>query len=174
MQLNFKEELTQIKAFAFDVDGVFSSSSVLLHPSGEMLRSSNIKDGYAVFHAVKMGYPIAIITGGNSVLVKERFENLGVKNVYLESSNKIKDFEDFLAKENLKAEEVLYMGDDLPDYPVMKACGIPTAPEDAAVEIKAVAKYISNKKGGEGCVRDVIEQVLRAQKKWLNAQSFSW
>lgn len=174
MDLNFKEELKNVKAFTFDVDGVFSSASVLLHPSGEMLRTSNIKDGYAVFHAIKMGYPIAIITGGDSELVKDRFSKLGVKHIYLRSKDKLVDFADFLKKENIKAEEVLYMGDDIPDYPVLKKVGIPTCPEDAAVEVKAIVKYISHRKGGEGCVRDVIEQVLRSQGKWMNAESFSW
>lgn len=174
MELNFKEELKNVKAFAFDVDGVFSSASVILHPSGEMLRTSNIKDGYAIFHAVKMGFPIAIITGGDSEIVKDRFSKLGVKHVYLRSQDKMVDFRDFLEKENLKAEEILYMGDDIPDYPVLSSVGIPTCPEDAAVEVKSVSKYISHRKGGEGCVRDVVEQVMRSQNKWMNAESFSW
>lgn len=174
MELNFKEELKNVKAFAFDVDGVFSSASVILHPSGEMLRTSNIKDGYAIFHAVKMGFPIAIITGGDSEIVKDRFLKLGVKHVYLKSQDKMVDFRDFLEKENLKPEDILYMGDDIPDYPVLSAVAIPTCPEDAAVEIKSVSKYISHRKGGEGCVRDVVEQVMRSQNKWMNADSFSW
>ncbi len=174
MELNFKEQLKGVKAFAFDVDGVFSGAKVLLHPSGDMLRTSNIKDGYAIFHAVKMGYPIAIITGGDSELVKERFSKLGVKHVYLRSRDKMDNFKDFLQKENLKASEVLYMGDDIPDYPVLKEVGVPTCPEDAAVEIKSVSKYISHRRGGEGCVRDVVEQVLRSQGKWMNAESFTW
>jgi len=174
MELNFKEELKDIKAFAFDVDGVFSSASVLLHPSGEMLRTSNIKDGYAIFHAIKMGYPIAIITGGDSQLVKDRFEKLGVKHIYLKSKDKMLDFQDFLKKENIESKDVLYMGDDIPDYPVLKIVGLATCPEDAAVEIKSISKYISHKKGGEGCVRDVVEQVLRSQNNWMNAEAFSW
>ena len=174
MELNFKEELKNVKAFAFDVDGVFSSTSVLLHPSGEMLRTSNIKDGYAIFHANKMKYPIAIITGGDSEIVRERYAKLGVKHIYLKSQDKMIDFKDFLEKENLKASEVLYMGDDIPDYPVLKVVGVPTCPEDAAVEVKSVSKYISHRKGGEGCVRDVVEQVLRSQGNWMNAEAFSW
>ena len=174
MELNFKEELKNVKAFAFDVDGVFSSASVLLHPSGEMLRTSNIKDGYAIFHAIKQAYPIAIITGGDSDLVRDRFAKLGVKHFYIRSKDKMVDFKDFLKKEKLEAKDVLYMGDDIPDYPVLKVVGVPTCPEDAAVEIKSVSKYISHRKGGEGCVRDVVEQVLRSQGKWMNAESFSW
>jgi 3-deoxy-D-manno-octulosonate 8-phosphate phosphatase (KDO 8-P phosphatase) len=172
--LNFKEKLRHVKAFAFDVDGVFSSSSVLMHPSGEMLRTSNIKDGYAIYHATKMGYPVAIITGGDSELVRKRFEYLGVKHIYLKSRDKMKDFSDFLHKENLSAIDVLYMGDDIPDYPVLKAVGVPTCPDDAAVEVKSVAQYISNRKGGEGCVRDVVEQVLRSRGDWMNAEAFTW
>ncbi len=174
MELNFKEELKNVKAFVFDVDGVFSSPSVLLHPSGEMLRTANIKDGYAIYHAAKLGYPIAIITGGDSELVRDRYAKLGVKYIYLKSQNKMIDFNDFLAKENLEAKDVLYMGDDIPDYPVLKVVGVPTCPEDAAVEIKSVSKYISHKKGGEGCVRDVVEQVLRSKGDWMNAEAFSW
>ncbi len=174
MELNFKEELKNVKAFVFDVDGVFSSPSVLLHPSGEMLRTANIKDGYAIHHAIKMGYPIAIITGGDSELVRERYTKLGVKHIYLKSQDKMVDFRDFLEKEKLSASDVLYMGDDIPDYPVLKVVGVPTCPEDAAVEIKSVSKYISHRKGGEGCVRDVVEQVLRSKNQWMNAEAFSW
>ncbi len=174
MELNFKEELVNVKAFAFDVDGVFSSPSVLLHPSGEMLRTSNIKDGYAIFHAIKKGYPIAIITGGDSELVRQRFLKLGVKHIYIKSKDKMVDFKDFLKKENLEAKDILYMGDDIPDYPVLKVVGVPTCPEDAAVEIKTVSKYISHRKGGDGCVRDVVEQVLRSQGNWMTAEAFSW
>ena len=174
MELNFKEKLKNVKAFAFDVDGVFSLPSVLLHPSGEMLRTANIKDGYAVFHAIKMKYPIAIITGGDSEIVRQRYSKLGVKHIYLKSQNKMIDFNDFLEKENLDAADVLYMGDDIPDYPVLKAVGVATCPADAAVEIKSVSEYISHRNGGEGCVRDVVEQVLRSQENWMNAEAFSW
>ena len=139
-----------------------------------MLRTSNIKDGYAIFHAIKMGYPIAIITGGSSELVKTRFEGLGVKHIYLKSKDKMIDFKDFINKEKIDVKNILYMGDDIPDYPVLKIVGIPTCPEDAAVEIKSISKYISHKKGGEGCVRDVVEQVLRSQNNWMNAEAFSW
>ena len=173
-ELNFKEQLKNIKAFVFDVDGVFSSSKMYLNPDGEMLRSTNIKDGYSIFHARRMNFPIAIISGGSSDATRKRFEYLGVEHIYLSSKNKLIDFENFLSKVNLKAEDILYMGDDLPDYPVMKLVGIATCPADAAVEIKSIAKYISNKKGGEACVRDVVEQVLRSQGKWMNAESFTW
>jgi 3-deoxy-D-manno-octulosonate 8-phosphate phosphatase (KDO 8-P phosphatase) len=173
MEANFKELLANVKAFAFDVDGVFSHN-VFLHSSGELMRSMNIKDGYAVQYAVKKGFPLAIITGGNSDAIRIRFEYLGVKDIYLRSHNKVHDFNDFLLRYDLKAEQILFMGDDLPDYELMKMAGIPTCPADAAEEIKALAKYISYKTAGEGCVRDVIEQVLRVQGVWLQPESFVW
>lgn len=170
----FKEELLNVKAFAFDVDGVFAKSNFYLHHSGDMMRSMNIKDGYAVQLAIKKKYPIAIITGGNSQSVKSRFNNLGVTDIYLNSFNKLDNFITFYSQYNIKPENILYMGDDIPDYEVMKKTGIPTCPIDAAEDIKNISKYISDKKGGEGCVRDVIEQVLRAQNKWLDGASFNW
>ena len=171
---NFKEDLAKVKAFVFDVDGVFSSSHVLLHPSGEMLRTMNIKDGYAVYYTLKKGYPICIISGGNSEPVRSRFTNLGMTDIYLKSTNKLDDLKDFLNKYELLPENILYMGDDLPDFEVMKAVGFPTCPSDAVEEIKAISNYISDKAGGEGCVRDVIEQVLRLQGKWMNEDAFHW
>jgi len=171
---NFKEELGKIKAFIFDVDGVLSDAKIYLHPEGNLMRSMNIKDGYAIQYAIRKGYIIAIITGGNSESVKMRFENLGVKDIYLRSRNKLDEFHDLLTTYSLKAENVLYMGDDLPDYKVMKVAGLPTCPSDAVEEIKSISKYISDKKGGEGCVRDVIEQVLRLQGKWMDEEAFHW
>jgi len=169
-----KKLLHTVKAFAFDVDGVFTNGSVMLHPGGEFIRMMNIKDGYAVQHAVKMGYPIAIITGGFSKMVRKRFASLGVKDIYMKSDKKLFAFDSFLEKYGLSAEDILYMGDDLPDYEVMKKAGFPACPADAAEEIKQLSLYISPVKGGEGCVRDVIEQVLKLQEKWLNNFSFIW
>jgi 3-deoxy-D-manno-octulosonate 8-phosphate phosphatase (KDO 8-P phosphatase) len=169
-----KKLLLNVKAFAFDVDGVFTNGAVMLHPGGEFIRMMNIKDGFAVQHAVKMGYPIAIITGGFSKMVKKRFTSLGVKDIYMKSANKSQVFDGFLAKYQLQPSEILYMGDDLPDYEVMKKSGFPSCPADAAEEIKEISLYISFKNGGEGCVRDIIEQVLRVQGKWMNDFSFIW
>jgi 3-deoxy-D-manno-octulosonate 8-phosphate phosphatase (KDO 8-P phosphatase) len=139
------------------------------------MRMINIKDGYAIQHAAKLGYPIAIITGANVEAVRLRFEGLGCSDIYLGASNKIVQWEQFLAKHNLKAEEVMYMGDDIPDYEVMTHCGIACAPADAAPEIKAIAHYISDRRGGEGCGRDIIEQVLKAQGKWMhNSDAYAW
>jgi 3-deoxy-D-manno-octulosonate 8-phosphate phosphatase (KDO 8-P phosphatase) len=171
---NFKEDLARVKAFIFDVDGVFSSTKVLLHPSGEIMRTMNIKDGFAVFYTIRKGYPIGIISGGNTHSVRIRFTNLGITDIYLESSNKIVDFNDFIRKYDLLPENILYMGDDLPDFEVMKMVGFPTCPSDAVEEIKAISSYISDKAGGEGCVRDVIEQVLRLQGKWMDDDAFHW
>jgi len=171
---NFKELLTQVKAFVFDVDGVFSSSSMVLTAEGELLRTANIKDGYIVQLVMKKGYPLAIISGGNFAGVEKRFEKLGVKDIYLSASEKLPVMKNFLEKHSLKPEEVLYMGDDIPDIKAMEYVGVPVCPADAAEEIKAVSLYISDRKGGEGCVRDVIEQVLRAKGEWLQNEDLIW
>jgi len=164
---NYKEDLQKVKAFAFDVDGVFSNANVYLHPNGEMMRTMNIKDGFAVKFAVDHGFPIAIITGGNSEAVRKRFNDIGVGDVYIKSPNKRDDFEDFIIKYELTYEDVLYMGDDLPDYEIMKRVLIAACPADAVEEIKSISRYISHCNGGYGCVRDVIEQVMRAQDSWF-------
>lgn len=169
-----KKLLQDVKAFAFDVDGVFTNGAVMLHPGGEFIRMMNIKDGFAVQHAVKMGYPIAIITGGTSRMVRKRFTSLGVKDIYMKSANKIEAFDAFLSKHQLQPADILYMGDDLPDFEVMKKSGFPACPADAAEEIKNLSFYTSHRNGGEGCVRDVIEQVLRLHGKWMNDFSFTW
>ncbi len=171
---NIKENLSKVKAFAFDVDGVFSESNILLHPSGQLMRTMNIRDGYAVQFTVKKGYPVAIITGGDTESVKMRFEKLRIQDIYMKSNNKLNDFHHFIEKYQLSPEEVLYMGDDLPDYEVMSMVGFPACPSDAAQEIKSISKYISDKKGGFGCVRDVVEQVLRVQGKWMDSEAFTW
>jgi 3-deoxy-D-manno-octulosonate 8-phosphate phosphatase (KDO 8-P phosphatase) len=169
---HFKDKLKEIKAFAFDVDGVFSDH-VILHPSGDLMRTMNIKDGYAVQLAIKRGFPVAIITGGNAQSLKMRFEALGVKDIYLKSNTKIDDFNEFLIRYGLQPSQVLYMGDDIPDIEVMKVAGIPACPADAAEEVKAVSTYISPKEAGKGCVRDVIEQVLKIKGVWLTPDSKS-
>ena len=172
---NFKENISQVKALVFDVDGVLSAECVPLHPSGEPMRMVNIKDGYAMQLAVKKGYPVAIITGGRTEAVRKRFEGLGVQDVYMASAYKMKDLEDFLAKHSLKMEDVLYMGDDIPDYQVMKVVGFPVCPADAAPEIKAISCYVSPYSGGRGCGRDVIEQVLKAHGDWMDdIVAFGW
>lgn len=167
-------DLTKIKAFIFDVDGVLSTQSIILSPDGDPLRMANVRDGYAINHAIKSGYEIAIISGGNSPAVRVRFESLGVKHIYMRSFLKIQDLNDFMEKTGYKPEEIVYIGDDIPDYQVMSLVGLPVAPADAAPEIKEIAKYISPKSGGAGVARDVIEQVLKVQGFWMNDQAFEW
>lgn len=171
---DIKKLFRTIHAFVFDVDGVFTDSTVMLHPGGKFIRMMNIKDGFAVQHAVKMGYHVAIISGGRSGIVKKRFAYLGVKDMYMKSAEKKVDLEKFCIKHNLDMKHVLYMGDDLPDYEVMKMAGFPCCPADAVKDIKQISLYISDRKGGEGCVRDVIEQVMRVQGKWMNDWTFTW
>ncbi|QKG80447.1 KdsC family phosphatase [Tenuifilum thalassicum] len=163
---NFKELLPQVKAFAFDVDGVFTDGTVILHPSGDMLRTSNTRDGYAVHVAVERGFPIAIISGGKSESVRDRFKGLGVTDIYLGTHDKVDALEDFRFKYGIELSEILYMGDDMPDYEVMSRVGVPTCPRDATPEIQQISAYISSYNGGKGCVRDVIEQVLRVKGLW--------
>lgn len=170
----FKEELTKVKAFVFDVDGVLSAATQVLSQDGETVRTSNLKDGFALIYAIKMGYLICVITGGKTIDVLKRCEKIGIKDVYAGSLKKLPCLYHFLEKNNLKADEVMYMGDDLPDYPVMKIVGVPVCPRDAAQEIKDISHYISDKNGGEGCVRDVLEQVMRAQGKWINPEKMNW
>ena len=167
-------DLTKIKGIAFDVDGVLSPSVIPLHPNGEPMRCANIKDGYAIQLAAKLGYELAIITGGNTESVQKRFVGLGVQNVIMSASRKIDHFNAWLERTGLKPEQVVYVGDDIPDYEVMQKVALPIAPADAATEIKAIAKYISPKKGGEGVARDIIEQVLRVQGNWMHAEAFGW
>jgi len=162
----FKEDLMKVKAFIFDVDGVLSTESIVIDSTGEMLRTANTKDGYAIQYAIKKGYPVAIITGGVSDAVEKRYRGLGVTDIYMGSKNKIKDFEDFIGKHNLDPDHIMYMGDDLPDFEVMKRIGVPTCPANAVEQIKAISSYISDKDGGFGCVRDVVEQVLRVHSNW--------
>jgi 3-deoxy-D-manno-octulosonate 8-phosphate phosphatase (KDO 8-P phosphatase) len=165
-----KEELKNVKAFVFDVDGVLSKDFSPLNKGGEPVRTANIKDGFAVRNAVEKGFPVAIITGGFAGRVKLRYEKLGVKHYYDKARNKMTCLNDFLEKTGLQNADILYMGDDIPDYPVMVEVGLPTCPKDAVPDIKSVSKYISDKPGGEGCVRDVIEQTLRAQEKWFTKE----
>jgi 3-deoxy-D-manno-octulosonate 8-phosphate phosphatase (KDO 8-P phosphatase) len=173
--MNFKQKLSTVKALIFDVDGVLSPDMIPMHPNGEPMRMANVKDGYAMQLAVKKGFIIGIITGGRTESVRMRYENLGVKNVYMGASVKMESFHDFLQKNNLTAADILYMGDDIPDYEVMKVVGTPVCPRDAMTEIKEISCYISPFKGGEGCARDVIEQVMKAQHKWMDGkEAFGW
>lgn len=169
-------DLQRIRALAFDVDGVLSSNYVMLSDSlDQPQRTANIKDGYALQLAVKCGLQVAIITGGRSEAVRRRYVALGLQNVFMGVSVKITCFQQWLEESELQADQVLYMGDDVPDYEVMRACGCPCCPADAAPEIRSIATYVSQRNGGDGCARDVIEQVLRAQGHWMSsAEAFGW
>lgn len=164
----FKEELLTVKAFVFDVDGVLSSDTSPLNKDGDPVRTANVKDGFAIRNAIDFGYPVAVITGGYIERVKLRYNKLGVTHYYDKARDKVECLNDFLGKVGIDAKNVLYMGDDLVDYQVMSMVGLPTCPKDAVSDIKEISKYISNKNGGDGCVRDVIEQTLRAQNKWFS------
>ena len=168
-------DLTKIKAIAFDIDGVLSSNLVTLDSNAQPVRTANIKDGYAMQLAVKKGLNLAIITGGKSEAVRHRYVGLGLQNVFLGVSVKIEVFKQWLEESDLKPEEVIYVGDDIPDYEVMRYCGCPCCPSDAAREIREISTYVSDKAGGQGCGRDIIEQVLRAQGLWMSdAEAFGW
>jgi len=168
-------DLTKIRAIFFDVDGVLSAETIPQQADGEPMRTVNIKDGYALQYAVKCGLILAIITGGRTESVRRRYEGLGMKEVHLGVSVKIEKYNELKAHYGLSDDQILYMGDDIPDYEVMQQCGLPCCPADAAPEIKAISRYISRHKGGMGCGRDVLEQVLKAQGLWMhNAAAFGW
>ena len=167
--------LKKIKAVIFDVDGVLSRQTIVLSPDGEPLRTVNIEDGYAIQLAVKMGLRIAILTGGNTKAVKMRYSYLNVEDIYMGCVVKIETYRDFLEKYGYTDENIIYVGDDIPDYEIMKQCGCPCCPKDATSDIKAIANYVSDRNGGDGVGRDILEQVLRVQGKWLSdAKAFGW
>jgi 3-deoxy-D-manno-octulosonate 8-phosphate phosphatase (KDO 8-P phosphatase) len=171
---NFKEDLVNIKAFIFDLDGVLSLQTITLNSFGVPNRTVNLRDGYALQLAIKKGYKVAVITGSNCKEYSRRLKLLGISDIYLNSRTKVEHFNSFLKKYSLSSTEVLYMGDDIPDFEVMKKSGVAVCPADADSEIKQISIYISDKKGGEGCVRDIIEQVLRLNNKWMDSDAFSW
>ncbi len=163
---SYKEYLQHITTFVFDVDGVLTDGTIIITTEGEMLRNMSIKDGYALKTAVDLGYNVCIISGGSNEGVRKRLRGLGVTDIHLGVHHKTDTLDEYMDVYGIKPEQVLYMGDDIPDLYVMQKVGLPACPQDAATEIKAISKYISHRKGGKGCVRDVIEQVLRVQEKW--------
>ncbi len=171
---NYKALLTEVTTFIFDYDGVMTDGRVILQHSDPPLRTANVKDGYVLQLAVKLGYNVVIISGGYSPSMENRFETLNIKDAFIGVRNKKEVFDKYIKERNINPKQVIYMGDDLPDLPVMKEVGVPVCPADAAEEIKNAALYISDKKGGEGCVRDIIEQVLKVQGKWMTPEAFSW
>jgi len=171
---NYKEDLTRVKAFIFDIDGVLSLQTISLNTFGVPNRTVNLRDGYALQLAVKKGYYVGIISGSNSKEYLKRLRGLGIKEIYLNSKSKLANYNTFKGKYDLEDKDILFMGDDIPDFEVMKRAGVPVCPSDADSEIKQVAIYISDKRGGEGCVRDVVEQVLRLHNNWMDSEAFSW
>lgn len=167
---NYKALLKTINTLIFDVDGVLTDSSVLVTSQGEMLRKMNTRDGFALKAAVDAGLNVCIISGGSNEGVRMRLQSLGLKDVILGAHDKIKNMEKLMSSLNVSKEEIMYMGDDIPDLPAMALAGLTCCPQDAAPEVKAVSQYISHKNGGHGAARDIIEQILKIQGYWL--QSF--
>lgn len=171
---NFKEQLRGIKAFVFDIDGVLSTQTIALSVWGVPLRTVNLRDGYAIQLAVKKGYYVGVISGARSKEYIKRLKILGVSDIYLNSRQKTGSMKELAQRWKIDFSSILYMGDDIPDFEVMKMVGLPACPADADSEIKQISMYISDKRGGEGCVRDVIEQTLRLHNKWMDHEAFSW
>jgi 3-deoxy-D-manno-octulosonate 8-phosphate phosphatase (KDO 8-P phosphatase) len=170
---SYKEKLNNITTFIFDVDGVFTDGAVLLY-NDDVVRTFNSKDGYVVQYASKLGYKIFAITGGHSKDVEARLLGLGFKEVHMRSTRKIDVYNDIKKRHSLVDAEIMYMGDDIPDYPVLKEVGLSCCPQDAVSDIKEIVDYQSPVDGGKGCVRDIIEQTLRVQSKWMLPEAFEW
>ena len=168
MEKSYKEYLTHITTFVFDVDGVLTDGTINVTTSGEMLRTMNIKDGFALKTAVDKGYNVCIISGGSNEGVRKRLNGLGITDIHLGTHHKTGTLNEYMASKSILSENVLYMGDDIPDLVVMQEVGLPCCPQDAVPEIKHISKYVSHKNGGKGCVRDVIEQVMKVQGKWIS------
>lgn len=166
MEKSYKELMPHITTFIFDVDGVLTDGKVTIFPDGQLIRSMSIKDGYALKKAIDNGYNVCIISGGTNAAVKTRLRDLGVTDIFLGVQDKVDKMNEYLEIYDIDITNVLYMGDDIPDFQVMKNVGLPACPKDAVQEIQDISIYVSQKKGGNGCVRDVIEQVLKVQDKW--------
>lgn len=165
--ITYKERLHKITTIILDFDGVLTNGVVYLMPPADFVRTMHVRDSFAIQHAVKMGFRVAVITGGNHEMVRERMNYLGVTDVFLRASDKLSVYNNYMNTHKLLPENVLYMGDDLPDYDVMKKSGLAVCPADACDEIKEIAHYISPKNGGEGCVREMLEQLLKIHGKWM-------
>jgi len=168
------EKLKQLRHFIFDIDGVLTPGSVLVTEEGQMLRTVNIKDGYALQHAIKQGFEIAIISGGKSEGMRKRFEGLGLKHIFLGQSNKVEAFETLKKTWNVTDDEIAYCGDDMPDFPLLQKVGLSTCPADAAQDIKDICELILPVDGGKGCARFILETAMKLQDCWLDKETFSW
>ena len=171
---NYREKLHRISTFIFDFDGVLSDGKIWVLPDGEQMRATNVKDGYAMQYALRKGFRIAIISGGFGESMRLRYISFKGIEIFLKVSDKVAVFQEYIKNNSLNPEEVLYMGDDIPDYELMKICGLKCCPSDACTEIKEIVDYISFANGGQGCVRDVIEQTLRAQNRWMESDASIW
>ena len=163
---NFKEDIARCRAFVFDVDGVMTDGGIIPTIDGDFIRRYNAKDGYALAYAIKMGYKVCIISGGRGRTLEYRLRMLGVKDYYLDCMDKIRTMREYFAREGLDPADVIYMGDDIPDLECMREVGIPVCPADAASEVIEASRYVSEFRGGDGAVRDIVEQVLRARGDW--------
>ena len=168
------DRLLKITTFIFDYDGVMTDGTVYMDSAGDPLRTSNVKDGYALQLASKLGYHVAVISGAIVTNIVKRLNSLGVKDVFTGVPDKVVKLEEFMKHYGLTADQIVYMGDDIPDMNVMRYVGMPACPADAADEIKQISAFVSSRPGGKGCVRDIIEQTLKVQGKWMTAEAFSW
>lgn len=171
---NYKELLKDIKVLIFDYDGVLTDGTVLTLQNCEQVRPGNVKDGYALQFAVRKGFRIVILSGGYSESMLARCKTLGITELYFDKRNKLEVYKNYIKENNIMPEQVMFMGDDIPDLQVMKEVGLATCPADAVEEIKNVSDYISPYCGGKGCVRDIIEQIMKVQGKWLDNDAFTW
>ena len=171
---NYKEKLKNITTFVFDFDGVLSTGKIIVTPDGDQLRMTDVKDGYAMQYALKQGYRICIISGGYSESMRLRYQGFTQMDISLNVPDKTVVFSKYLEDNDINPKQVVYMGDDIPDYEVMQLAGLKTCPADATIEIQQTSHYISHCKGGEGCVRDIIEQTLRSQNKWFRENACIW
>lgn len=172
--INYREKLKEITTLIFDFDGVLSDGKIWVLPDGEQIRSTGVKDGYALQYALRKGYRIAIISGGIGESMRLRYKRFEGMEVYLQVHDKLTVFADYIKKHNITPDEVMYMGDDIPDYNLMKLCAVKCCPADACEEIKSISDYISFQKGGDGCARDIIEQILKSQGRWMEEDACVW
>ena len=171
---DLNDMLTKVTTFIFDYDGVMTDGTVYMDSDGFPLRTSNVKDGYALQLAGKLGYHVAVITGAVVTNITQRLNMLGVKDVFTGVSDKTVKLEEYMTENHLSPEQVVFMGDDIPDLQVMQRVGVPACPADAADEVKQISRFVSGRSGGRGCVRDIIEQTLKAQGKWMTVEAYSW
>jgi len=171
---DYRERLKNITTLIFDYDGVLSDGKILFTDDGQHLRNGNVKDGFILQLAVKLGYRVVVISGADTPGMENRLSTLNIKDTFLGTHNKIEVYEQLKKDYQLNDSEILFMGDDLPDYNVMLKVGIACCPADAATDILKISHFVSEKKGGEGCVRDIVEQVLRAQSRWMTPEAFVW